>query len=94
MVFFLVLLTWPSVSRRWRVTGWTVVGLLAFVEGYTRIFLIKHWGTDVLGGWLYGGLMLLALMAAASCFTRPRELTPSPDGTGASPRAAAAVSVG
>jgi membrane-associated phospholipid phosphatase len=68
MVFYLLLLTWPSISRTWRVAGWTVVGVLAFVEGYTRVYLIKHWGMDVVGGWLYGTLMLLALLAAASCF--------------------------
>jgi membrane-associated phospholipid phosphatase len=75
MVFYLVLLTWPSIGRRWRIAGFTAVGVLAWVEGYTRIYLIKHWGLDVVGGWLFGTLMLLALIAAASCF-KPRA-TPS-----------------
>jgi membrane-associated phospholipid phosphatase len=74
MVFFLALLTWPKISRPWRVTGWTVLALLAFIEGYTRIYLLKHWGMDVVGGWLYGTLMLLALVAAASCLT-PRLMS-------------------
>jgi membrane-associated phospholipid phosphatase len=68
MVFFLVLLTWPQIKRTWRVVGFTVVGLLAVTEAYTRIYLIKHWGLDVVGGWLYGTLLLLALIAVASCF--------------------------
>ncbi|HEX3908691.1 MAG TPA: phosphatase PAP2 family protein [Mycobacteriales bacterium] len=67
-VFFLVLLTWPRISRAWRVTGWTVLAALAFTEGYTRIYLIKHWGMDVVGGFVFGALMLLSLIAAASCF--------------------------
>jgi membrane-associated phospholipid phosphatase len=70
MVFYLVLLTWPSISRRWRVAGFTLVAVLAWLEGYSRIFLIKHWGLDVVGGWLFGTLLLLALIAAASCFAR------------------------
>jgi membrane-associated phospholipid phosphatase len=76
MVFFLVLLTWPRISRTWRVTGWTVLAVLAFVEGYTRIFLLKHWGMDVVGGWLYGTGMLLGLLAAASCLS-PRLMPTS-----------------
>lgn len=68
MVFYLVLLTWPAIGRRWRIAGFTAVGILAWVEGYTRIYLIKHWGLDVVGGWLFGTLLLLALIAAASCF--------------------------
>jgi membrane-associated phospholipid phosphatase len=68
IVFYLVLLTWPSIGRRWRVAGFTAVGILAWVEGYTRIYLIKHWGLDVVGGWLFGTLLLLALIGAVSCF--------------------------
>jgi membrane-associated phospholipid phosphatase len=71
IVWYLVLLTWPSITRPWRIAGFTAVGILAFVEGYTRIYLIKHWGLDVVGGWLFGTLMLLAIIAAASCF-KPR----------------------
>jgi membrane-associated phospholipid phosphatase len=74
IVFYLVLLTWPAIGRRWRVAGFTAVAILAWVEGYTRIYLIKHWGLDVVGGWLFGTLMLLALIAAASCF-KPRLVT-------------------
>jgi membrane-associated phospholipid phosphatase len=72
IIFYLVLLTWPSISRRWRIAGFTAVAVLAWVEGYTRIYLIKHWGLDVVGGWLYGTFMLIAMIAMASCF-KPRS---------------------
>jgi membrane-associated phospholipid phosphatase len=92
-VFYLVLLTWPQISRGWRVTGWTVVAALAFTEAYTRIYLIKHFGMDVVGGLVFGTVLLLALIAAMSCFSRrepsqadePRHATveaPSPVGVG------------
>jgi membrane-associated phospholipid phosphatase len=74
IIFYLVLLTWPSIGRRWRIAGFTAVGILAWVEGYTRIYLIKHWGLDVVGGWLFGTLLLLAMIATASCFT-PKPAT-------------------
>jgi membrane-associated phospholipid phosphatase len=73
IVFYLVLLTWPSIGRRWRVAGFTAVAILAWIEGYSRIYLIKHWGLDVVGGWLFGTLLLLALIAATSCF-KPRPV--------------------
>ena len=34
IIFYLALLTWPAISRRWRVTGWTVIAALAFIEGF------------------------------------------------------------
>jgi hypothetical protein len=67
-IWYMVTLTFPAMNRFWRVAGFTVVAVLAFIEGYTRVFLIKHWGLDVVGGWLYGGLLLLAVIGAASCF--------------------------
>jgi membrane-associated phospholipid phosphatase len=70
LVWYMVILTFPTMSRFLRVAGFTVVGILAFIEGFTRIFLIKHWGLDVVGGWLYGTLLLVALIGAASCFAR------------------------
>jgi membrane-associated phospholipid phosphatase len=77
IIFFLVLLTWPRIGQRWRALGWTVIGTLLFVEGYTRLFLLKHWLMDVVGGWLFGTLLLLGLMAAATCLTAlgPRRST-------------------
>lgn len=71
-IMYLVVLTWPTISRPWRVAGFSVVALLAFIEGYTRLYLIKHWSMDVVGGWLFGTLLLLALIGAASCF-KPRS---------------------
>jgi membrane-associated phospholipid phosphatase len=73
LIWYLVLLTFPSLGRRWRVLGFTVIAILAWVEGYTRIYLIKHWALDVVGGWLFGTLLLLAAIGAASCFARRFE---------------------
>jgi membrane-associated phospholipid phosphatase len=72
VIWYLVVLTFPRMSRRVRVLGFTAIAVLAFIEGYTRIYLIKHWGLDVVGGWLYGTLLLLAFIGATSCF-RPRS---------------------
>jgi hypothetical protein len=68
MIMYLVVLTWPRISRAWRVTGFTVVVMLAWIESFTRIYVQKHYLMDVLGGWIFGPLFLLALIAGASCF--------------------------
>jgi membrane-associated phospholipid phosphatase len=70
VLWYMIYLTFPRMGRRWRVVGFTVVAILAFIEGYTRIFLIKHWAMDVVGGWLFGTLLMLAVIGAASCFAR------------------------
>jgi membrane-associated phospholipid phosphatase len=92
VIWYMVYLTFPQMGRRWRVAGFTVVGILAFIEGYTRIFLIKHWGMDVIGGWLYGTLMMLAFIGAASCFAH-RAQSEQQDATTASDDSPAGVLV-
>ncbi|WP_295700560.1 phosphatase PAP2 family protein [Lapillicoccus sp.] len=65
LVIFLVL-RWKRVSRRGWVAGWTLLSLLTVLEGYSRTYLLKHWFTDVVGGVIYGGL-ILGLMVGAVC---------------------------
>jgi hypothetical protein len=51
-------------SRRWWVAGFSLVGFLAAVEAYSRVYLLKHWVTDVAGGLLYGaGVLVIAAVA-------------------------------
>jgi hypothetical protein len=91
LVVYFALLTWPAISRRWRVAGFTAVAVLAFLEGFTRVVLVRHWGMDVVGGCIFGTLMLLAFIAATSCFApgasaaREVESTSEPADVGALP---------
>ncbi|MEH0843680.1 phosphatase PAP2 family protein, partial [Micromonospora sp. CPCC 205711] len=67
-------LTW-RIPRGGRIALATTVALLATVEGYTRIYAEKHWLTDVIGGWIFGPL-LLAVVALA-VLTADGRLGPS-----------------
>lgn len=71
----LAALTW-RIPRGGRIALATVVALLAAVEGYTRIYAEKHWLTDVIGGWIFGPL-LLGVMALALLVVEGRLRPPA-----------------
>ncbi|GAB3958770.1 phosphatase PAP2 family protein [Micromonospora vulcania] len=50
-------LTW-NIPRRGRIAMLTAVALLVSMEGYSRIYAEKHWFTDVIGGWIFGPMLL------------------------------------
>ncbi len=51
------------VRRGW---FWGVASLLIFFIGFSRIYLGVHYPSDVVGGWLAGALVVVALMWAVS----------------------------
>lgn len=64
-------------SRR----AWTLaaglVGLAITVQAYARLNNLEHWFTDVLGGTLYGCLLLFLVSACAELVLRGRAVRPS-----------------
>ena len=42
------------------------VSTLAYLEGFTRVYLGRHWVLDIPGGWLLGAAVLAALSAVAT----------------------------
>lgn len=55
----LVLLLWPACSTRQRALLLTTAAVLVTSIGFSRLVLGVHFLTDVLGGWLIGGLWLI-----------------------------------
>ncbi len=72
-VILFMVLELTRAGRRTRILTWTVLWAGAFAEGYSRWYLNKHWITDVLGGWFYGGLLLAVAVFAGRALTRRRD---------------------
>jgi undecaprenyl-diphosphatase len=64
---------------------WAAVAVVALV-GITRLYLAAHWLTDVVAGWCFGGLCILAVLATVpggrarigACAPSPSTPTGSP----------------
>jgi len=53
------------------VAGWILAASLAFVEGWSRLYLGRHWVADVIGGWVWGTLLLTTLALATGALRSP-----------------------
>lgn len=62
-----VLLSWPHLNRRGRFCVVLCGVVFAAWVGLTRVLLLAHWPTDVLGGWLMSvGVVLMTARVMAS----------------------------
>jgi membrane-associated phospholipid phosphatase len=87
-----LLVRW-SPGRRLATVAWTVVALSALAEGWSRLYLGRHWVADILSGWVLGALLLAVLLATATVVAPPsgrpawpRSLAADPDRAGAHER--------
>jgi membrane-associated phospholipid phosphatase len=62
-------------GRRSAAALWGILVIAAWLEGFSRTILLKHWFTDVAGGWIFGALLLAASIAAFATIDpgRPRS---------------------
>lgn len=60
-------------SSRHKVWVWAAAVSTVAVVGITRLYLAAHWLTDVLGGWAFGSLWFLTVLAASQAIRGRRE---------------------
>lgn len=70
ILYFLILRFWPQSRRAWA-CGASVLALAASVQAYARLNNLEHWTTDVVGGAIYGTLLLLTFVLAHRALTAP-----------------------
>ncbi|MEO8246439.1 MAG: hypothetical protein ABI622_04885, partial [Chloroflexota bacterium] len=71
LIALLVMIRWPQIGRRWRIGLWSAVGLLTASEAYSRLYLLKHWPTDLPAGLLFGVILLLTMIAGVATLIGP-----------------------
>lgn len=79
VIAYLVVLTRRSQRRTTRLWIFSALAAAAFTEGYTRTFLLKHWFTDVVGGWVFGSALLAVLIAATATLVPQGHARPHTD---------------
>lgn len=65
-----VLLLWPRLRRAGRLVAVVAAVLLAGFVGLTRVALLAHWPSDVLGGWLLGIAIVPLCGAVGAAYSR------------------------
>ena len=83
LIIFLTLRWWRPESRKPWVAGAALLALVLSIQAYARIYNLEHWLTDVLGGIIYG-LMLLTMMIGLFEILvrdwRPKQVTAEAEG--------------
>ncbi|MPY77357.1 MAG: phosphatase PAP2 family protein [Actinophytocola sp.] len=73
-----LLITYGYLQRR-RAAVWIVIGL-SLAMGFITYYLDTHWITDIIAGWLIGGILLQALILFDTMWPpRPRRPVPTYD---------------
>jgi membrane-associated phospholipid phosphatase len=67
-------------GRKWNIALGTIVFVMAVVEGYSRIYVQKHWLTDVISGVMFGPALFFGYALAVCILVGryPRTDPPPP----------------
>lgn len=69
IIFFGVYYFWPRSPRAWAAGAW-LLAICASIQAYARLNNLEHWTTDVVGGTIYGMLLLSMMITGFVCMSR------------------------
>jgi membrane-associated phospholipid phosphatase len=78
LIIYLVLRRLRLTRTKWAVGAWVVLAAATYTEAYSRLYLGKHWISDIVGGVVFGALLLAVLIAATRLLDQPEGTTVSP----------------
>ena len=64
---------WFVLPRPWSTVTGSIVAVIGLLQGPSRLFLAKHWVTDVIGGFLFGTAWLCLVWGAFLLWLAPRD---------------------
>ena len=71
LIIYLVLRRFGKTRSKVAIAAWTLLAAASFTEAYSRLYLGKHWISDIIGGVVFGIILLFVLIAAAQMLDRP-----------------------
>jgi membrane-associated phospholipid phosphatase len=71
LIIYLVLRRFGKTRSKIAVVAWTLLAGAAYTEGYSRLYLGKHWISDIFGGLVLGVVLLAVFIAATKMLDRP-----------------------
>ena len=71
LILYLVLRRLGKTRGKTAIVAWTLLAAASFTEAYSRLYLGKHWISDIVGGIVFGVILLFVLIAAAQMLDRP-----------------------
>jgi len=74
--FFLIMLYAPTSKRAWAI-GASMLALCMSIQAYARINNLEHWITDVIGGGIWGLLLLFFIITGYCALARDRVARPA-----------------
>ena len=78
LIIYLVLRITNKTRSRLAVVLWTLLVAATYTEAYSRMYLGKHWLTDVIGGLAFGVVLLPVFIAATRMLDRADRETQEP----------------
>jgi hypothetical protein len=84
LIFFTILLFWRTNRRAWA-AGAALLALAMSIQAYARINNLEHWLTDVIGGAVYGLMLLVGMIIGYAALSRQRSVAVPADPATAEP---------